>query len=251
MSAQSSARASQRPASVLRIDALGCLDLLEGIGKAAGAWASAFDMTVGEDADHDEAAVLRLELPRPKVPKISLPKRGPVDLVDHRLADVAQGRRSRRAPCPAAAARSSGPCPVRRLCRFGGQGSPWRRHRPSRGSQGGATAFQQAPSWPTGPRHHRKARDGVHRVVDMRRAIARAHDVERNQVGAFSWKAPRRRASRAPGHVGGEDCRRLPPGEVISAVKKLAGRAGCAGSTAIERLPLFQAGPNRSSGRPW
>ena len=157
-------------------------------------------MAIGENADHQEAAVPGAEVAAEGAEDLVAVSR-PIDVVDHGLADVAEGRRHGERHVLQgqndllAVARQA-------TVAFGGQD----RHRAGIG--GG-----EIPRWCHGvdrafvtgwPRHHREAGDGVDGVVDMGTAVAGADDVERDKVGAppgeFLIGKPTTRR-----HVGGED----------------------------------------------
>ncbi len=219
----------------LEVDALGGLDFPEGLGEAAGR-RQGVDMAIGENADHDEAAVPGFEVAAEGAEDLVAEPR-PVDLVDHRLADVAQrrGRGERHVlqrehdPLPLP---GQPPVPFGRQDRhgagIGGGEVPRRRHgvhRPVMVHRAG---------------HQGKAGDGVHRVVDMGAAVARAHDIERDQIGALLGECLVGKPA-ARRHVGGEDAGALARrGDQRAQKLAAARRAQVDGDRA---LALVQASP--------
>ncbi len=169
MTAQSSARAVQRPASVLRSTPFARLDLLERLAEAAGL-GQGIDMAVGEDADHDEAAVLGFEVAAEGAEDLVAEARA-VDVVHGGFADVAQRRSGGQRhvlqrqhdplSLPRHAAMALGRDDGERAGIGGGE-IPGRRHGVHRSVMADRAG------------DHREAGDGVHRVVDMRRC-RRAH----------------------------------------------------------------------------
>ena len=183
----------------LEIDAGLRLDLAECRDESPGC-RQRIDVAVGEDADHDEAAVPGPEVAAEGAEDLVAVAR-PVDLVHHGLAQVAQRRGDRERhvlqrqddalPLP-----RHPPMPFcsqdRHRPGIGGRQIPRRRHgidRPLVADRSG---------------DHGKAGDGVHGVVDMGRAVARAHDVEGDQVGAPLGQLLVGQPT-ARRHVGGED----------------------------------------------
>ena len=179
------------------------LDLPEGVREATRR-RQRIDMAIREDADHHEAAILRAEIAAEGAEDLVAEAR-PVDVVHDRFADVAQRRRGRERhvlqrqhdllPLPRHAAMALGGQKREGAGIGGGQIPGWtdRVHRSFMADRAG---------------DHGEAGNGVHRVVDMGRTVARTDDVQRDQVGALHRQLlVGEPASRR--HVGGENARAL------------------------------------------